>query len=67
MDLKNLKAVPNPNRLKIQNKHSKCLGYIDANTHEYKCEYESTIDCFVCKYNGFGGRKNPEVKCNQSK
>lgn len=44
-------------------KSSQCNHYLDP--IEYECDYGTKIDCDECKYNGRGGRKNPEAKCNQ--
>jgi hypothetical protein len=44
-----------------------CLGYYDAWTGEFDCEYETTLLCEECKYCCAGGRKDPEAKCNQIK
>jgi glycine/serine hydroxymethyltransferase len=53
---------------KGSNRHPKCKCY-QCNHYldpiEYDCEYNTTIDCDECKYNGRGGRKDPEAKCNQ--
>lgn len=47
------------------NKHPKCLGFYDAWTGDFDCDYYTTISCEECKY-GIG-RKDPEAKCNQIK
>lgn len=65
--MKNLTAELNLNG---NYKHPKCKSYQCNNQFdpiEFGCEYESNIDCDECKYNGRGGRKNPEAKCNQNK
>jgi hypothetical protein len=50
------------------NKHPKCKIYQcnhPLDPVEYDCEYMTKIDCDECKYNGRGGKKNPEAKCNK--
>jgi hypothetical protein len=54
----------NPN---IKNKGCKGFKYWTDCGYEYDCEYNTIISCDECKYNGFGGRKDPEAKCNQQK
>ena len=49
-------------------KHPMCRSYQcnhPLDPIEYDCEYDTKIDCDECKYNGRGGRKDPEAKCNQ--
>lgn len=49
-------------------KRSKCKGFKcnhPLDPVEWDCGYNTSIGCDECKYSGFGGRKNPEAKCNQ--
>lgn len=52
---------------KVIKHHVKCGLRFDAYNGDYDCEYQTTIACEYCKYGGFGGRKDPEAKCNQLK
>jgi hypothetical protein len=48
-------------------KHPKCKSFEcnhPLDPIEYDCGYQTKIDCDDCKYNGRGGRKDPEAKCN---
>ena len=47
--------------------HAKCGLRFDAHNGDYDCEYAPTIACEDCKYGGFGGKKDPEARCNQQK
>jgi hypothetical protein len=64
-ELKVVKNLLNPgeNRRHPKCKSYQCNHYLDP--VEYNCEYQTTLDCDECKYNGRGGTKNPEAKCNQ--
>ncbi len=58
--LKNYILIPS-------NKHPKCKSYQcnhPLDPVEYDCEYKTKIDCDECKYSQWGGRKDPEAKCN---
>lgn len=47
-------------------RHPKCKGYETPDTgwgSDFDCEYGSKLSCDECKY---GGRKDPEAKCNQN-
>jgi len=48
-------------------KHPKCQGYWThgMDRSKFNCHYETTINCEDCKYGAYGGRKDPEAKCNQ--
>ena len=53
MNLNKIDLLKNINSSK---RHPKCRGYYD---------YWEDLECDKCKYGGHGGRKDPEVKCNQ--
>ena len=45
-------------------RHLKCRGYHDY-WGNFDCEYQTVLECDKCKYGVYGGRKDPEAKCNQ--
>ena len=49
----------------VKEKHPKCLGWYDAMSGEFDCDYKTTLTCDECKYGV--GRKDPEAKCNTLK
>ena len=65
--LEKLKSMMVEPPAKCRPPHPKCKGYVaySMDGNEYDCEYGSKLECDQCKYGGWGGKKDPEAKCNE--